>query len=52
MAHHLRRALGTTALAVLVGGAPGVTTAVADQTFDTEHHGVRVETVAEGLVHP
>ena len=52
MSPHLRRALGTTALAALVGGALGAPTAAADQTFDTEHHGVRVETVAGGLVHP
>ena len=47
----LHRALGTTALAALVG-AFGISAAAADQAFDTEHHGARVEAVAEGPVHP
>jgi aldose sugar dehydrogenase len=50
MHDQLRRLLGTTAVAVLVG-APGVAVAT-DETYETEHHQVQVQTVVAGLEHP
>jgi aldose sugar dehydrogenase len=50
MSLHLRRALGTTALVALAGAL--ALPAAADQIIETDHHQVRVETVAEGLEHP
>lgn len=51
MTSHLRRITSTTAL-VLVVATLGLPVAAAERTSATEHHEVRVETVAEGLVHP
>jgi aldose sugar dehydrogenase len=51
MSRHLHRALSTTAI-IALACAFGMQEAAAEQTFDTEHHRVQVETIVEGLEHP
>jgi aldose sugar dehydrogenase len=48
---HLRGALAAAALTIL-GGIFSASAAAEERVFTTEHHPVRVETIAEGLVHP
>jgi aldose sugar dehydrogenase len=48
---HLQHALGTTGIIGLATAVMAMPVA-AQETFDTDHHEVRVETLAQGLEHP